>query len=323
VRQQRKNKKEFKVIAVILCVCMVFLSGCSYSFGDAFSSDAEIEGSGQSVFSESSREESKDSEEGEAEPESREDSSKTEESSEAETAPEMESSEESELESSGEESSEEVEPESSNVHSSEDSQQEESKEESKAEKEEDGTLIGTTAKGYDIVVKDGITYVDGVVIVNKTYTLPADYAPGFTGGTYKAFQVMQADATKQGIHLEIISGFRSYETQRNTYNGWVNRYGKEYADTISARPGHSEHQSGLAMDVNSLKFAFAETKEGRWLAENCWKYGFVIRYPEGKEDITGYQYEPWHIRYLGKELAKKVYDSGLCSEEYFGITSQY
>ncbi|MBQ9939352.1 MAG: M15 family metallopeptidase [Oscillospiraceae bacterium] len=183
--------------------------------------------------------------------------------------------------------------------------------------------MGKTSKGYDIVVKDGITYIDGAVIVNKTYTLPKDYAPGFTGGTYKAFQVMQADAKKQGIKLEIISGFRSYQTQQNTYNGWVKQYGKEYADTISARPGHSEHQSGLAMDVNSLKFAFADTKEGIWLAENCWKYGFIIRYPEGKEDITGYKYEPWHIRYLGKELAKKVYDSGLCLEEYFGITSEY
>jgi len=172
-------------------------------------------------------------------------------------------------------------------------------------------------------VKDGITYIEGAVIVNKSYTLPKTYAPGFTGGTYKAFQVMQADAKKQGINLNIISGFRSYQTQQGTYNGWVNKYGKEYADTISARPGHSEHQSGLAMDLNSLQFAFAETTEGRWLAENCWKYGFIIRYPEGKEHITGYQYEPWHVRYLGKELAEKVYNSGLCLEEYFGITSEY
>ena len=77
------------------------------------------------------------------------------------------------------------------------------------------------------------------------------------------------------------------------------------------------------MDLNSLKFAFADTKEGKWLAENCWKYGFIIRYPEDKEDVTGYKYEPWHIRYLGKETAKKVYESGLCLEEYLGIDSEY
>ncbi len=161
------------------------------------------------------------------------------------------------------------------------------------------------------------------MIANKTYSLPKDYAPGFTGGTYKAFLVMQQAAAAEGINLFIISGFRSYEMQQATYQGWVNRYGKEYADTISARPGHSEHQTGLAMDLNSLQFAFADTKEGRWLAQNCWKYGFIIRYPEDKEDITGYKYEPWHVRYLGEDLAKKVYESGLCLEEYFGITSRY
>ena len=91
------------------------------------------------------------------------------------------------------------------------------------------------------------------------------------------------------------------------------------ADTFSARPGTSEHQTGLAMDVGWIDDAFANTPAGIWLAENCYKYGFIIRYQKNKESITGYKYEPWHIRYLGKDIAKDVYESGLCLEEYLGV----
>jgi LAS superfamily LD-carboxypeptidase LdcB len=121
----------------------------------------------------------------------------------------------------------------------------------------------------------------------------------------------------------MISGFRSYSTQNTLYNKYVARDGKAEADRYSARPGHSEHQTGLAFDLNSLDQSFENTKEGKWLAENCWKYGFIIRYPKGKESVTGYMFEPWHVRYLGKEVAKKVYESGKCLEEYLGITSVY
>ncbi len=103
----------------------------------------------------------------------------------------------------------------------------------------------------------------------------------------------------------------------------MNKDGKAEADRYSARPGYSEHQSGLAMDLNSVDDSFAYTKEAKWIAENCSKYGFIIRYPKGKEPITGYIYEPWHVRYLGTELAEKVTTSGLTLEEYFGITSFY
>ena len=307
-----KNKLWY--IAVVCCFVLLF-SACSYKFGDAFSSDVSIEPSEEegSSMPQQSTSEQQSEQSSEAEGES---SSQQEEHSEEESEQSSESSTENESSMESESSSE-----AEQSQQSSDAGQSSAGESSSAAA--DGNVVGKTSKGYDIVEKDGITYIEGAVIVNKSYTLPEDYAPGFTGGTYKAFQIMQQDAAKQGIKLEIISGFRSYQTQQNTYNGWVNQYGKEYADTISARPGHSEHQSGLAMDVNSLKFAFADTKEGIWLAENCWKYGFIIRYPEGKEDITGYKYEPWHIRYLGKELAKKVYDSGLCLEEYFGITSEY
>ena len=103
----------------------------------------------------------------------------------------------------------------------------------------------------------------------------------------------------------------------------MNRDGQSEADTYSARPGHSEHQTGLALDINYADSWFDNTAEARWIAENCADYGFILRYPKGKEDKTGYMYESWHVRYVGKELARKVTDSGLCLEEYLGIDSYY
>ena len=136
---------------------------------------------------------------------------------------------------------------------------------------------------------------------------------------------MQADAASQGISLSIISGFRSYSRQSTLYNNYVNRDGKAAADTYSARAGHSEHQTGLAADINSLYQSFIDTPEGKWLNNNCHKYGFIIRYPKGKESITGYIYEPWHIRYVGVDIATSLYNGGnwISLEEYLGITSKY
>ena len=172
--------------------------------------------------------------------------------------------------------------------------------------------------------KDGITYVNGILIANKTYSLPSSYDPGkINEDASNAFQEMKEAAKKDGINLYISSGYRSYETQKEIYNYYVEKDGKEKADTYSARPGHSEHQSGLAMDLNIIDSSFEGTPEAIWIAENCYKYGFIIRYPKGKDKVTGYKYEPWHIRYLGKEIAKKVYDSGLTLEEYLGIDSKY
>ena len=136
-------------------------------------------------------------------------------------------------------------------------------------------------------------------------------------------EVVKPLLEKDGIKLWVESGFRSYELQTTIYTSYVSREGQTAADRYSARPGHSEHQSGLAMDLNSLYASFAYTAEGKWLAANSWKYGFIIRYPKNKQSATGYIYEPWHVRYLGKGLAAAVYDSGLCLEEYFGITSRY
>ena len=136
---------------------------------------------------------------------------------------------------------------------------------------------------------------------------------------------MKKDAQKEGLNLYISSGFRSYERQRSIYNNYVNTDGVKKADTYSAKAGHSEHQSGLAFDLNTIDESFANTKEGKWVSDNCYKYGLILRYPKGKENITGYMYESWHLRYVGKELAEKLYNNGkwITLEEYYGIESKY
>lgn len=172
--------------------------------------------------------------------------------------------------------------------------------------------------------KDGCTYVDGILVVNKTYPLPADYDPGKLDDTAKAaFDQMQADAAAEGLDLYIGSSYRDYQYQVTIYNNYCELYGWEMADTFSARPGYSEHQTGLTIDCNTIDDAFSDTPEAAWLAEHCADYGFIIRFPEGKEDITGYQYESWHIRYVGVETAREIQSLGLTLEEYLGVQSAY
>lgn len=193
------------------------------------------------------------------------------------------------------------------------------------EKPKEEENIKKTSKGYLIEDRDGVTYINGILIANKTYSLPKDYGNGLTTETNNAFLKMQAAAKEEGLNLWIRSGFRSYQDQVVVYNGWVQRDGKAVADTYSARPGYSEHQTGLAMDINSISNSFANTEEYRWLQENAYKYGFIMRYLEGKESVTGYIYEPWHYRYVGVELAKELYNNGnwITLEEYLGIDSKY
>ena len=176
---------------------------------------------------------------------------------------------------------------------------------------------------HKMEVIDGITYFDGVMIANKTYTLPASYNPGVQPEAMDAFYDMQAAAAADGISLWILSSFRSYEDQDVIYNRYVAQDGRDAADTYSSRPGHSDHQTGYTFDLNSLEQDFQYDPAGQWLDKNCYKYGFIIRYPKGKESSTGNMYEPWHVRYIGVDLATKVTQSGLSLEEYFGITSQY
>ncbi len=163
---------------------------------------------------------------------------------------------------------------------------------------------------------DGVTYVGGVLVANKKYALPKNFGNGLSKELNTAVKAMRADS---GFKMPIISGFRSYATQEKVFANWCAKDGEEVARTYSAVPGTSEHQTGLAADITSCMASYAKTAEAKWLAENCYKYGCIIRYPADKVAITGYIYEPWHIRYLGKSTAKLVHDSGLCLEEFLEI----
>ncbi len=176
---------------------------------------------------------------------------------------------------------------------------------------------------HETVIEDGVTYIDGIMMASKTFSLPEDFDPGVSEEALNAFNEMQEAAAEEGLDIYISSSYRSYADQERIYNRYVEEDGKEAADTYSARPGHSDHQTGLTFDLNSIDDSFGLTAESDWVKVNAHKYGFIIRYPEGKEDITGYQYEPWHIRYLGIEKATEVYESGLCLEEFLGVDSVY
>lgn len=183
----------------------------------------------------------------------------------------------------------------------------------------------TTSKGYNLTISNGVSYINGILIVNKTYTLPSSYGNGLTAETLNSFNNMKADASAIGLNLYNSSGYRSYYDQKYIYDNYVKRDGQANADRYSARAGHSEHQSGLAFDLNTISWEFENTNEGIWVNQNCYKYGFILRYPKGKESITGYMFEPWHLRYVGVELAKTLYNNGnwITLEEYFGIDSKY
>jgi zinc D-Ala-D-Ala carboxypeptidase len=180
------------------------------------------------------------------------------------------------------------------------------------------------------------------VIVNKLRPLnPADYkapdlvdvpvpyvyAPMMRAEASAAVVQMFADFTAEtGLQMQSQSAYRSYSAQVSTYNNWVSSLGQEGADLTSARPGHSEHQTGLAIDISalpascSLDQCFADTPQGQWLAANAWNYGFVLRYPDGYTAITGYEFEPWHYRYVGVSLATEYHDTGATTlEEFFGL----
>ena len=135
----------------------------------------------------------------------------------------------------------------------------------------------------------------------------------------EAFETLSENAKKEGMNVIAMSSYRSYDYQVNLYNNYVAQDGKEAANKYSARPGYSEHQTGLAVDVYNLDLpytSFEETEEFTWMQENAYKYGFILRFPKDKVDITGYQYESWHYRYVGKKVAKEIKDNNLTLEEY-------
>lgn len=173
------------------------------------------------------------------------------------------------------------------------------------------------------------------ILVNKHYSLPEKYAPddvvtmnnqyaypnnSIRKDVYDAFKEMSKSAKEEGITLIVNSSYRTYNAQKDLYDDYADKKGIEYADKYAARPDFSEHQTGLALDIFSPGYGmknFEESKAFVWLSKNSWKFGFILRYPKDKESITGYSYEAWHYRFLGKDLAKKVYDSGLTFEEYY------
>lgn len=185
------------------------------------------------------------------------------------------------------------------------------------------------------------------VLVNREYLLPEEYIPAdlvvpnisFSFyGTYEKSYMRQVAATaleqffaaasEKGYMLKGVSAYRSYTRQKQIYDKNVSTRGAEKTDKVSAKPGSSEHQTGLTIDISSntvgcaLEESFGRTEEGKWVAKNCYKYGFIIRYPKGKTGITGYSYEPWHIRYVGKNLAKYLYKNDLTLEEYYQTTTE-
>jgi zinc D-Ala-D-Ala carboxypeptidase len=181
------------------------------------------------------------------------------------------------------------------------------------------------------------------VLVNKQNKLPDSYIPKDLVYTKIPFIVAESERTElrkeaadaieklflgakeQGIHLLGVSAYRSHISQIALFNSYVKRDGYEKARTYSALPGTSEHETGLSIDVTegdgrcSASDCFGYTKEAKWLQEHAAEYGYIIRYPNGKESITGYKYEPWHLRYVGKAIAKEITDRGISLEEYYGV----
>ncbi|WP_370871814.1 M15 family metallopeptidase [Alkalibacillus salilacus] len=193
----------------------------------------------------------------------------------------------------------------------------------------------------DVTVVDEPTAMD--VVVNKQRKLPEGYEPPdlttpnvefhvvnnerkyMRAEAAKALEDLFQEAEQQGHQLVGISGYRSQQTQAAVFASNVDRNGREHALQYSAQPGHSEHQTGLTMDISTpqndyaLTESFGNSAAGQWVAENAHEYGFVIRYPEGKSDITGYGYEPWHLRYFGESIATEIHEAGVTVEEYYGL----
>jgi zinc D-Ala-D-Ala carboxypeptidase len=179
-----------------------------------------------------------------------------------------------------------------------------------------------------------------LILVNKQNPIDHDYKPEdlsaikyyatdrVAAGRYmrkpaaSAFNKMVEAAARDGVVLKMTTAYRSYDFQKMLYDNYVSQSGEQAANRYSAKPGQSEHQTGLAVDVSSpsvnyqLTSAFGETAEGKWLANHAHKFGFILRYPEGKENITGYNYEPWHLRYVGMFAANEIYQQEVTLEEY-------
>lgn len=185
--------------------------------------------------------------------------------------------------------------------------------------EADPSIIKLVNKENELGPDD---HPDDLVTIDVPYVLDNPEVNQLREEASKALSAMFEEAKEEDVELFARSGFRSYQTQEALFNSYVEQNGIDEANRFSARPGQSEHQTGLVMDVTSeqvdydLTEEFGNTSDGIWLKENAHRFGFIIRYPEDKEAITGYIYEPWHIRYLSKEVASAVFESGLTYEEF-------
>ena len=181
-------------------------------------------------------------------------------------------------------------------------------------------VVGT--KGENVVLHNygKPTYVDGILVVNKLHPIPKDFAVEEDQKAASQVRKLIADMQKEGLSISSnYSGYRCHDYQTELYNNYVKNNGKKEADTFSARPGYSEHETGLTFDLIDKHGELVESKkEADWIAKNAHKYGFIVRYPEGKEEITGYMPEAWHLRYVG-DVATKIYESNLTLEEYLDV----
>ena len=184
-------------------------------------------------------------------------------------------------------------------------------------------------------IKDTDTSLKELMIVNKFYHLTENYTPdnledisttfayddnSATKEVIEAFKKMWQSAKSDDMNLIVTSSYRDYASQEKLWDSYANKNGEEWADSFAARPGYSEHQTGLALDIvtyNSTMDNFDDSPEAKWLKENAYKYGFILRYPKGKEDLTGYDYEPWHYRYVGVDVAKQIHEEDITYEEYY------
>ena len=184
-------------------------------------------------------------------------------------------------------------------------------------------------------VKQTDTSKDELILVNKYNQLPKDYAPEdltdisvqycygdneVSNEVYQKYISMYNAAKEEDLYLIITSAFRDYEFQDQLWNQYAKSQGEEWADSVAARAGHSEHQTGLTLDIvtyNSNMNDFENTDEFKWLQKHAHEYGFIMRYPKDKEDITGYDYESWHYRYVGVETATKIHELGITYDEYY------
>ncbi len=221
-----------------------------------------------------------------------------------------------------------------------------------------GAVSGSADEEEELLPKDITTILDPsknvpldtipesiTVLVNRAFLLPETYIPenlkkvnidfdtnivteknNLRVEAATQIEKMITDASKKKIVITGVSGYRSYVRQKEVFEQSAKDHGKEHADKYCAIPGSSEHQTGLAIDVstpaifNALEPRLAGTKAGKWVEKNCYKYGFVIRYPKGKQKITGYNFEPWHLRYVGKDKAEYLYKNNLTLEEYYNVS---